>query len=155
MSENPLTVFQIEPHSWWRDIVATSLSRWPEYRLLGAATTGLEGIEQALALRPQVVVFDWQLPDLDGRDLAATLLTIAPAPQLVLLTDQHETIEPALVTEFGVAAVVSKNTRVSEHLPAALAEIRAGRMYLPPALLALVGRPVRTAPGVPVPAAYS
>lgn len=131
MSINPLTVLHIEPHSWWREIVATSLARWPEYRLLAAVGTGLEGVEQAMALQPTVVLFDWRLPDIDPHDLATALQAMAPAPRLALLTEPDPAIVPAFVARFGLCAVIQKNTRVPEHLPAALGEIRAGRTYLP------------------------
>ncbi len=131
MPEKPLTFLHIEPHSWWREIVATSVAHWREYRLVGAVATGLEGVEHAMALHPQVVLFDSNLSDIDSADLAAALQSMSPAPKLVLLNEEVDAATQAFVERFHVAGVVRKNTRVSEHLPAALGEIRAGRTYLP------------------------
>jgi len=131
MRENPLNVLLIEPHTWWREIVATSIARWPEYRLVSAVASGMEGIERAMALQPAVVVFDFHLPDLDTADLVGALQTLAPVPRFVLLTAEPDEAIHRFADQFGLAGVVRKNTRVPEHLPAALGEIRAGRSYLP------------------------
>lgn len=131
MPENPLNVLLIEPHTWWREIVVASLARWPEYRLVGSAASGMEGIERAMALQPAVVVFDFHLPDLDIADLVGALQTLEPAPKFLLLTAEPDEAIRRFAGQFGLAGVVRKNTRVPEHLPAALGEIRASRRYLP------------------------
>jgi two-component system CheB/CheR fusion protein len=49
------------------------------------AATGLAGLEAAAALRPDVVLCDIGLPDIDGFEVARRLRARAPAPDLVLL----------------------------------------------------------------------
>lgn len=134
MSETPFTVLLVEPQSWWREIVSTSLSRWPEYPLVAVATTGEDGLGRAMDLAPQAVIVAADLPDVDAATLAAALQGLAPAPRVLLLTDLIDEEALGWIHPLGVAGVVAKNTRISEHLPAALGELRAGRTFFPPEL---------------------
>jgi DNA-binding NarL/FixJ family response regulator len=85
-----------------------------EVVVVGEAGTGREGVELALRLRPQVVLMDLRMPELDG--IAATRLLLASQPSaVVLILSAYD--DPALMREArqaGARAYLVKGCRVAE-----------------------------------------
>ncbi|WP_288255076.1 LytTR family DNA-binding domain-containing protein [uncultured Hydrogenophaga sp.] len=67
---------------------------WPQLRVLATVGDGAAAVEQALALRPEVLFLDIRMPALSGLDAAATLADEWPAeqplPALVFVTAHDE-----------------------------------------------------------------
>lgn len=76
--------------------------------VVGEAADGLDGIHQAQALRPDVVVMDWRMPQLDGLQATARLRQLLPQVRVVMFSvvewEQAETV----AREAGAAAFVHK-----------------------------------------------
>jgi len=85
-----------------------------EVVVVGEAGTGREGVELALRLRPQVVLMDLRMPELDG--IAATRLLLASQPSVaVLILSAYD--DPALMREArqaGARAYLVKGCRADE-----------------------------------------
>jgi DNA-binding NarL/FixJ family response regulator len=81
------TVLIVDDHPSFR----TSARRVLEdagYEVIGEAEDGRAGLERALALRPDLVLLDVQLPDLDGFEVAARLAAAPGAPAIVLTSSR-------------------------------------------------------------------
>lgn len=68
-----------------RDNIERLLSFEPDFRVVGKAARGEEGIELALRLQPHVVLLDQTLPDLDGFEVAAAITARAPGIGVIFL----------------------------------------------------------------------
>jgi len=68
-----------------RDNIERLLNFEPDFRVVGKAARGAEGIEQALRLQPHVVLLDQTLPDRDGLEVAAAITARAPGIGVILL----------------------------------------------------------------------
>jgi DNA-binding NarL/FixJ family response regulator len=78
------------------------------YQVVGEAQDGRSGIVAAHALRPDIVVLDVHLPDLDGFEVAPALTRSDDAP-IVVLTSSRELGDFAqLVTHSGARGFVAK-----------------------------------------------
>lgn len=66
-------------------ILATSLSRFKQYEV-DTVYTGQDTIEKCRNQHFDVVVADYQLPDMTGVDIAKALLEISPESKIVLIT---------------------------------------------------------------------
>src|SRR5437773_8467732 len=86
----------VEDHPITREGLRRVLERDPACRVLGEAATGLEAIRQAQRLRPDVVLMDLTLPDLDGIRAIATMHRELPETKVVVLT---EVLNPISVTQ--------------------------------------------------------
>ncbi len=70
-------------------------SLWPELRIVGTVGDGISAVQQALALRPEVLFFDIRMPGLSGLEAAAEIAdtwgNASPLPHLVFITayDQY------------------------------------------------------------------
>src|ERR1700752_5071173 len=86
--------------------------------VVGEATTGRHAIERVLALRPQVVLMDVRMPDLDGIAATREVLATSPEIKVVILTtfEQDDYIFGAI--NAGAAGFLLKRTRPEELITA-------------------------------------
>jgi CheY-like chemotaxis protein len=92
------------------------------------ALTGAAAL-QALRdeIRPDIVLTDWQLPDMDGREVAEHVRHLDPPPRLLLVTGWDLDLVPEVASEWGVSGVLTKPIDFQELIlalqgPAASAE---------------------------------
>ena len=79
------------------------------FEVVGEAATGEEGVEVALDLRPDLVLLDVNLPDIDGFEVA-TRITADPEPPSVILTSSRDSTDfGPLVQKSGALGFVPKS----------------------------------------------
>jgi AmiR/NasT family two-component response regulator len=87
------------------------------YEVIGEATNGQEAIEQARQLRPDLVIMDIEMPEVDGLAAAKAITAERVAPVL-LLTAHHEKERVQAAREAGVIAFVNKPYGENDLVPA-------------------------------------
>ena len=109
------------------------LTRDPAIEIVGQAATGREAIERARRLRPDVVLMDVRMPDLDGIAATAALSREVPAARVLILTtfEQDDYIFDGL--RAGASGFMLKRAR-PEDLIAAVHTIAAGDALLSPSV---------------------
>ncbi|MEU6799480.1 response regulator transcription factor [Streptomyces neyagawaensis] len=100
MSEEPtaVRVLVVDDQQLIRDGISALLSIRPGITVLGTAVNGREAVEKAVELRPDVVLMDVRMPELDGVEAVAVLRGRAPESRVVMLTtfDDEEYVVQAL-----------------------------------------------------------
>ncbi len=81
-------VLIVDDHPGFR-AAARRLLELEGYVVVGEAENGLTAVDAALALRPDVVLLDVQLPDIDGFEVAERLSGQAGAPNVVLTSSRE------------------------------------------------------------------
>ena len=81
------TVFIVDDHAAFR-ASARALLQAEGFDVIGEATNGAEAVEAVAALRPQIVLLDIQLPDLDGLAVAEQLAAAPDPPAVVLISSR-------------------------------------------------------------------
>ena len=76
--------------------------------VVGEAGDGLEGIERAEALRPDVVLVDWRMPRLDGVQATARIRGLLPEIQVVVFSSAEAAGMGVLARQAGASAFVAK-----------------------------------------------
>lgn len=84
------------------------------FDVVGEAADGASAIATVRALRPDVVLLDVQLPDIDGFDVAARLTADADAPSVVLISSRDGSDFGPLVTRSGARGFVPKDELCGE-----------------------------------------
>jgi DNA-binding NarL/FixJ family response regulator len=103
----------------------------PHFDLVGIVGDGLELIESAESLRPDVIVADITMPSLNGIEAARRLTAAGSRSRVIILTMHREVTYAMRALEAGAVGFVLKHSATSE-LVTAIREAIAGRTYISP-----------------------
>jgi len=111
------TILIVEDH----DGVRTSLREWlgcafPECRFL-EATTGEEAVDLVCAQRPEIILMDIELPQINGIEATQRIKRIMPEAQVVMLTIHEASVYQTHAEAVGVSAYVLKRKMDTELIP--------------------------------------
>ena len=131
-----------DDHLVVRQGMRTLLDLDPELQVVGEASNGAEALEVARSLKPDVVVMDLVMPELDG--LAATRLIRQELPdtEVIALTSVLEGASVVHAIRAGAAAYVLKDTRAGA-LARAIKAAAAGQVQVSPRIAARLLREVQ------------
>lgn len=82
----PIRVLLVDDQSLFRRAIATLLDEQPDFEVVGQGANGLDGVEQAHALRPDIVVLDVEMPVMGGVEAARLIRENLPSVKVVMLT---------------------------------------------------------------------
>jgi two-component system, NarL family, response regulator len=127
MTALTIRVVLVDDHALVREGIASLLSGEPGISVVGSVSTGKQAIFECAALKPDVVLLDMRMPDMDG---LATLQALKEQDRsiVVLILSSHigdESIFRAL--KAGAAGYISKSAQPDE-LVAAIRRGRVGRV---------------------------
>ena len=110
-------VLIVEDHLLYREVVRMVLSRSNDIDIVGEATNGMEAVEKAAQLLPDVVVMDISMPRMDG--VIATESIKARFPHTVVIgLSAHESDHREAMYAAGACVVLMKEDVVDELYPA-------------------------------------
>lgn len=131
------TVLVVDDHPVVRAGLRALVASEPGLRVVGDCGTAAEALRLGQELRPQVVLLDIRLPDLDGVE-AARRLRMGPTPPRVVLLSSF--VDPTLVARarrVGVSGYLLKDL-AQDRLVAALVRVAAGEVVLAPEVEAIL-----------------
>ena len=115
----PKTVLIVDDHPSFR-LTARALLEAEGFEVIGEAADGASAIEAAQRLRPEVMLLDVQLPDMDGFAVAHALSRNGWSPQVVLTSSRDLSDFGSLVTTCGARGFVPKAELSADRLTALL-----------------------------------
>jgi two-component system, NarL family, response regulator NreC len=109
------------------------LESQPDLRVVGEAASGIEAIELAAKLQPNLILLDLSMPNLGGLDALPVLRKTAPAAKILILTmhDDPQYLRTAL--KLGASGYVLKKA-ADQELLAAVQSILRGGVYVHPSM---------------------
>ncbi len=108
-----------------RHLIRKLLERHKGWDVCGEASDGLEAIEKAGALEPDLVLLDISMPNLDGLSAAPRIMEASPQTGVLVLT-LHQSLDMArMAASAGAAAYVAKSVASRELVPAIEAYVAA------------------------------
>ena len=124
-------ILLVDDHDIARQGVAALISSQPGWVVCGEARTGREALAMAASLRPDVIVMDMLMPDLNGLDAARQIRKLDPSAMILVLSghEESELIQPAF--DAGIRAYIVK-TQARDHLIPAITALLSGIPYLTP-----------------------
>jgi DNA-binding NarL/FixJ family response regulator len=120
-------VLVVEDHRPFRRILCQLLRERPDVLIVGEAGDGMEGIRQAEALRPDVVVLDIGLPTVNGIEAAGRIRSLVPDARLMFVTIESSLDIVDQAFSSGAHGYVYKPRAQRDALPVLDAIIRGGR----------------------------
>jgi DNA-binding NarL/FixJ family response regulator len=114
------TVVVVDDHPGFRELARAFLAA-AGYEVLADVPDGRSALDAVDRLRPEVVVLDVRLPDIDGFEIARRLASRPDAPAVVLVSSREEADYGAAVARSGARAFITKSKLSRAALEAALA----------------------------------
>ena len=105
------------------------LEKRPEFQVIGQASDGIEAIETAERLQPDLILLDIGLPKLNGIRTAEQIRKIAPHSKILFLSQENspDVIQAAL--DLGALGYLHK-TRIHQDLLPAIESVLAGKQFV-------------------------
>ena len=95
---DPQTILVVDDHPLFRKGVIQLIHAAPEFRFVGEAASGREGIQLAQRLRPDMILLDLNMKDMNGVDVLKTIKDDGLDSRVIMLTvsDQADDLMAAL-----------------------------------------------------------
>jgi DNA-binding NarL/FixJ family response regulator len=118
MPARSIRVLVVEDFEPFRRFVVSILQKQPELQIVCEVSDGLESVQKAEELQPDLVLLDIGLPHLNGIDAARRIGAVSPKSKILFLSENRswEIAEEALRT--GAGGYVVKSNAAGELLPA-------------------------------------
>ena len=132
-----IRVLIADDHSVVRVGLRTLLESEPDMMVVGQAGNGAEAVAAAQELRPDVVVMDISMPEMDGLEATRRIRALCPATQIVILTVHAQERYLFPVLKAGGSGYVLKST-VDTELVNAIRIVAQGGAFLYPSATRMV-----------------
>jgi DNA-binding NarL/FixJ family response regulator len=129
----PVRVLIVDDDDLVRDGLGAVLSSDESIEVVDQVGDGRQGIDRARFLRPDVVLMDVRMPELDGISATRELLTVAPGAKVVILTTFEEDDYIFGALKAGASGFLLKRTPRAD-LIAAIHAVAAGEGLLSPSV---------------------
>jgi DNA-binding NarL/FixJ family response regulator len=120
-------VLVVEDYAPFRRFVCSTLGTRLELQIVGEASDGLEAVEKAEELQPDLIVLDIGLPTLNGIEAARRIRKLSPESKILFISQESssDVVQEALA--LGALGYVVKTHAGSELLPAVKAALEGKR----------------------------
>jgi DNA-binding NarL/FixJ family response regulator len=160
----PVRVLIADDQKIVREGLVSLLSLLPGIDVVGAATDGDDAVRQAVALRPDVVLMDLNMPRCNGVEATEQLRDRQPGTRVVVLTTYADDDWVFAALQAGARGFLTKDAG-AEEIRRAIATVASGDAQLDPSVqrrlldalasgqrLAVAGQPAPPSPAPPSPA---
>ena len=129
--EDKITVLLVDDHALVRRGFRRMLDDDQVLAVVGEASNGLQAVELAEKFKPQVIVMDCQLPEMNGLEATRRILAARPETAILMLSMHSEDTLVRQALEAGARGYVLKNA-MDLDLAKAIKEVAAGKSVLDP-----------------------
>ncbi len=102
----------------WRRFVASLLRESPDWQVICEAADGLEAVQKAEELQPDLILLDISLPKLSGIEAATSIRKVAPGSKILFVSENRDSEIAAAALSTGGHGYVVKSDGASELLVA-------------------------------------
>jgi len=129
----PKRILIVEDEISVRHAVRTFLEYQAHLEVCGEAGNGVEAMEKATALRPDLILLDLSMPIMNGVEVASLIRTRMPTTPVVVYTMFDDVLGKPLASTLGIAAIVSKSDGLTKLLARIDALLASNALVQPPA----------------------
>jgi DNA-binding NarL/FixJ family response regulator len=122
-------ILVVDDHERWRRQARLLLQARPELKVIAEASDGSEAVEQANELKPDLVLLDIGLPNLNGIDAARRIQQLSPGSKIVFLSQANDRDIVRTALETGTLGYVQK-ADAGEELLSAIDAVMLGRQFV-------------------------
>jgi DNA-binding NarL/FixJ family response regulator len=128
---NPIKVLVVDDHALFRRGITAVLANHENLEVVGEASDGLEAIEKAEAIVPDIIVMDLNMPRCSGLEATQALQAKMPQVNILVLTISENEADLFAAVKFGARGYILKNTEPEELIQAILHIAQGGVIVSP------------------------
>lgn len=136
----PIRVLVVDDHDLFRTGLASLLASQPDIEVVAQASGGRMGVRLADELRPDVVLMDLRMPDLDGPAATRQILALHPGIRVLVLTLSSESSDVESALNAGASGFMTKDTPIDSVVVAVRAAAQGVAWLSPRAAELVLGR---------------
>lgn len=126
----PVKVLVVDDSGFFRRRLKEILAADPNISVVGTASNGREGVDQALALRPDVITMDYEMPMMDGITAVRHIMQKCPTPVLMFSSLTHEGARVTLdALDAGAVDYLPKNFEDISRNPASVQKLLCEKIH--------------------------
>jgi DNA-binding NarL/FixJ family response regulator len=129
MTTQAFRVLVVEDFAAFRQFISSILAKRRDLQIVSEASDGLEAVQKAVALKPDLITMDIGLPTLNGLDAARQIRKLVPQSKIVFLSQESsiEVVQEAL--SVGASGYVAK-INAGTDLLAAVETVISGKKFV-------------------------
>jgi DNA-binding NarL/FixJ family response regulator len=120
-------ILVVDDYEVYREYLRRKLQSRPELQILGEASDGLEAVQKAEELQPDLILLDIGLPKLNGIEAAHRISQLVPRAKILFVSHDNDAEVVAGALSNGAKGYVQKQNANKELLPAIEAVLGGGR----------------------------
>jgi DNA-binding NarL/FixJ family response regulator len=124
-----LSILVVEDSEPFRRVLCSALAQWAECQVIGQASDGLEALQKAEELQPDLILLDIRLPKLNGLQAARRIRQLVPRGRILFMSMEFSVEFVAAALEGGGVGYVHKLS-VDRDLRHAIQAVRMGRYFV-------------------------
>jgi DNA-binding NarL/FixJ family response regulator len=127
--KSPVRILVVDDFEPWRQHICSTLKARQELQVVGEAFDGLEAVHKAEGLKPDLILLDIGLPNLNGIVVARQIRKLAPESKIIFVSQESspDVVQEAL--NLGALGYVLK-VRAGTDLLAAVEAVLEGRQFV-------------------------
>lgn len=127
----PIQIIIVDDHTMVRQGLRLALEIQADFKIIGEAKNGTEAIRLIQEHRPDVVLLDLNMPELNGIEVTQAVRRLAPRTRILILSGLQADAHVFATIEAGVDGYIVKDASTTE-LAAAIRYVAAGESYFHP-----------------------
>jgi len=133
-------VLVADDHDLFRVGLASALATYEDIQVVAQASGGRMAVRLAAELRPDVILMDLRMPDLDGLEATRQILEADPSARVVAVTVSAEEADVAAAIAAGVSGYLIKDSPIDDVMTAVRAAVSGTAWLSPRAARAVLDR---------------
>ena len=129
----PIRVLVVDDHALFRHGLLSVLRSAPDLAVVGEARDGMEAIEQAAELQPDVVLMDVRMPTVNGIEAARRIRAAQPAVRILMLTESEDEEDLYAAVRAGATGYLLKEVAIDE-IADAIRAVASGQALVSPSM---------------------
>jgi DNA-binding NarL/FixJ family response regulator len=126
---SPVRVLIVEDSKAFRQFICATIGKRTDLEVVGEASDGLEAVQKAVELKPDLILLDIRLPGLNGIEAARQIRKLVPQSRIIFLTQESsaDVVQEAL--NLGAQGYVVK-ARAGGELLTAVEAVLLGKTFV-------------------------